>query len=109
MVAGLDGIGFRHVLTLFGFPIPACARLVIHTRLRVDQTIPVGEADEVFCPVAGGLEAGAVLPGAPAGAAAGGADAVEAVDFFELFFFCIVAAPVFFFSACLMVLESVLV
>ena len=70
------------------------------------QTIPDVGAGEVLCCAVGCLEAGAVLLGASAGAAAGGADAVEAVDFFELFFFCVVAAPAFFFSACLMVLES---
>jgi len=36
MVASLDGIGFRHVFSLFRLPVPASARLVIHARLRVD-------------------------------------------------------------------------
>ncbi len=70
------------------------------------QTIPAEEADEVFCRAAGCLEEGAVLLGVPTGAAAGGADAVEEVDFFGLFIFCVAAPPAFFFSACLMMFES---
>src|SRR5467141_571893 len=67
------------------------------------------ETDKAFCPAMGGSEAGAVLPGASFGAVAGEVDAVEAVGFLELFFFCAGATSAFFFPVFLVVLESVLV
>ncbi len=73
------------------------------------QTILDVETDKAFCPAMGGSEAGAVLPGASFGAVAGEVDAVEAVGFLELFFFCAGATSAFFFPVFLVVLESVLV
>ncbi len=72
------------------------------------QTIVDVETDEAFCPAMGGSEAGALLSGASFGAAAGEVDALEAVGFLELFFFCAGATSAFFFSVFLVVLESVL-
>ena len=72
------------------------------------QTILDVETDEAFYPALGGSKAGALLPGASFGAAAGEVDALEAVGFLELFFFWAGATSAFFFSVFLVVLESVL-
>ncbi len=74
--------------------------------------MPAEVAGDFFGCTADGLEAGALLPGVPDAATAEGAAGVvatvEAMEFFELFFFGVAVLSVFFFSESLEVFESVL-
>ena|SRR5438034_872375 len=70
----------------FVFPYQPVPGLCCTRDSVLTQTILDVETDEACCPAMGGSEAGALLPGASFGAAAGEVDAVKAVGFLELFF-----------------------